>query len=175
MFAIEHWDVVPDIITSAKALGSGMPISAMIAKEDIMTWDPGAHGSTYGGNPVASAAAQATLDVIEQENLMENAASVGAVMKENLEDIATNSKMIGDVRGLGLMIGVELVKDKTTKEKAKHETEEVMMACFERGLMVLPCGPNSIRFSPPLNITQQDADTALNIFTEALADVEKKL
>lgn len=174
MFAIEHWDVVPDIITSAKALGSGMPISAMIGKEEVMTWPPGAHGSTYGGNPVSAAAAQATLDVIEEENLMENAAVIGAAMKENLEDIATSSKLIGDVRGLGLMIGVELVKDKTTKEKAKKETEEVMVACFERGLMVLPCGPNSIRFSPPLNISQQEADTALNIFAEALADVESK-
>jgi len=175
MFAIEHWDVVPDIITSAKALGSGMPISAMIGKEKIMTWPPGAHGSTYGGNPVASAAAMATLDVIENENLIENADVIGASMKENLQEMQTSSKMIGDVRGLGLMIGVELVKDKKTKVKAKKETEEVMLECFQRGLMVLPCGPNSIRFSPPLNITQQDADTALEIFAEALAVVEKKL
>ena len=175
MFAIEHWGVVPDITLSAKSLASGMPLSAMIAKEDVMTWKPGSHGSTYGGNPVATASAAATLDVIEGEGLMENAQKVGSALMENLNGIAKSSKMIGDVRGLGLMIGVEMVKDKTTKERAKYETDEVMNACFERGLMVLPCGPNSIRFSPPLNITQQEADTAVEIFAESLFDVEKKL
>jgi 4-aminobutyrate aminotransferase len=174
MFAIEHWGVVPDIVCSAKALASGMPISAMIAKEEVMTWPPGAHGSTYGGNPVAAAAAQATLDVVE-DGLMENAVKVGSSLKENLHGLAETSKMIGDVRGLGLMIGVELVKDKTTKEKAKHETEEIMLECFKRGLMVLPCGPNSIRFSPPLIITQKEADIAVEIFAEALHEVESKL
>lgn len=175
MFAAEHWDVVPDILCSAKALASGMPISAMIAKEEVMTWSPGAHGSTFGGNPVAAAAAQATLDVLEKEGLVQNAAKVGAALKENLSRVAGTSKLIGDVRGLGLMIAVELVKDKATKERAKHETDAVMLACFERGLMVLPCGPNSIRFSPPLNITQKDADTAVEIFAKALSDVESKL
>lgn len=173
MFAIEHWDVVPDMICSAKALASGMPVSALIAKESVMSWPPGAHGSTYGGNPVATAAAQATLDVIEGERLMENAVKIGSALKENLCGVAESSKLIGDVRGLGLMIGVELVKDKSTKVRAKHETEAVMRAAFERGLMLLPCGPNSIRFSPPLNITQQDADTAVEIFAEALFDVEE--
>jgi 4-aminobutyrate aminotransferase len=175
MFAIEHWDVVPDMICSAKSLASGMPISAMIAKEEVMTWPPGAHGSTYGGNPVAAAAAQATLDVIEEEGLMANAAKIGSAMKESLCGIAESSKLIGDVRGLGLMIGVELVKEKTTKVKAKKEVEDVVYACFERGLMLLPCGPNSVRFSPPLNITQQEADTAVDIFAEALFDIESKL
>ena len=174
LFAIEHWDVVPDIVLTAKALASGMPLSAMIAKEEVMTWKPGAHGSTYGGNPIAAAAAEATLDVIINDGLMENAAKVGAALKENLEQVAKSSKMIGDIRGLGLMIGVELVKDKVTKEKAKHEADEVMKACFERGLMVLPCGPNNIRFSPPLILTQQEAETAVEIFAEALFDVEKK-
>ncbi|MEJ2511221.1 MAG: acetyl ornithine aminotransferase family protein [Anaerolineales bacterium] len=175
MFAAEHWGVVPDIITSAKSLASGMPISAMIAKEEVMTWPPGAHGSTFGGNPVAAAAAQATLDVIEEEGLMQNAEKVGSALKEQLSGVAESSKMIGDVRGLGLMIGVELVKDKTTKTRAKKETEKVMLACFERGLMVLPCGPNSIRFSPPLNITIEQAETAVEIFSEALFVVESKL
>lgn len=175
MFATEHWGVVPDIICSAKSLASGMPLSAMIAKEEVMTWPPGAHGSTFGGNPVATAAAQATLDIVEEEGLMQNAEKIGSVLKENLNGIAAESKMIGDVRGLGLMIGVELVKDKTTKARAKKETEKVMAACFERGLMVLPCGPNSIRFSPPLNITQEQADTAVQIFAEALFAVENNL
>jgi 4-aminobutyrate aminotransferase len=175
MFAIEHWGVVPDIICSAKSLASGMPLSAMIAKEEVMTWPPGAHGSTFGGNPVSTAAAQATLDVVEEEHLMQNAEKIGSSMKEQLEGIAKSSKMIGDVRGLGLMIGVELVKDKTTKERAKKEAEKVISACFERGLMLLPCGPNSIRFSPPLNISEAQAETALEIFAEALFDVESAL
>ena len=175
MFAIDHWDVVPDIVCSAKALASGMPISAMIAKDEVMTWPPGAHGSTYGGNPIAAAAAQATLDVIEDEQLMENAVQVGSSMMESLQGIAENSKLIGDVRGMGLMIGVEMVKDKITKKKAKQETDQIMLACFHRGLMVLPCGPNSIRFSPPLNISQQEANTAIEIFAEALYDVESKI
>lgn len=175
MFAVEHWDVVPDMICSAKALASGMPVSALIAKAKVMSWPPGAHGSTYGGNPVATAAAQATLDVIEGEGLMQNAENIGSELKENLCGIAQSSKLIGDVRGLGLMIGVELVKDKVTKEKAKRETEAVMMAAYKRGLMLLPCGPNSIRFSPPLNITQKEANIAVEIFAEALYDVESHL
>jgi 4-aminobutyrate aminotransferase len=175
MFASEHWGVVPDIVCSAKSLASGMPLSAMIAKEEVMTWPPGAHGSTYGGNPVTTAAAQATLDVIEEENLIANAEKVGSALKEQLCGIAESSTMIGDIRGLGLMIGVELVKDKNTKERAKKETGDVMAACFERGLMVLPCGPNGIRFSPPLNITEKEAETAAEIFAEALFSVEAKL
>jgi len=124
---------------------------------------------------VTTAAAQATLDVVEGEGLMLNAEKVGLSLKENLSGIAESSKLIGDIRGLGLMIGVELVKDKATKEKAKIETKDVVYGCFERGLMVLPCGTNSIRFSPPLNITQQDADIAVEIFSDALINVEKKL
>jgi 4-aminobutyrate aminotransferase len=174
MFAIEHWGVVPDIVCSAKALASGMPISAMIAKEEMMSWPPGAHGSTYGGNPIASAAAQATLDVIEEEDLMGNAFRVGSELMENLNGLAESSKMIGDVRGLGLMIGVELVKDKKTKEKAHRAAEDVILACFKRGLMMLPCGPNNIRFSPPLNITSNDAAIAFDIFEDALKEVESQ-
>ncbi len=173
-FAIEHWDVEPDIVCSAKALGSGMPISAMIAKDEVMSWPPGAHGSTYGGNPVAGAAALATLNVIEEEGLMENATRVGGHLLEDLQGLASTSKMIGDVRGLGLMIGVEMVKDKKSKVKAKHETEEVMLEAFKRGLMFLPCGPNSMRFSPPLTITTKEADKAFSVFAEALEVVEKK-
>lgn len=173
-FAIDHWDVVPDVVTSAKALASGMPISAMIAKESVMDWPPGAHGSTFGGNPVAAAAAIATLDVIEEEGLLENATTVGQRLKEDLQGLASSSRMIGDVRGLGLMIGVEIVKDKQSKEKAKDETNEIMLDAFKRGLMLLPCGPNSMRFSPPLNITSKEADKAFSVFAEAFDFVEKK-
>jgi len=174
MFAIEHWDVEPDVVCLAKALASGMPLSAMIAREEVMSWPPGSHGSTYGGNPVCCAAAQATLDVIEGEGLMENASRVGRRLMSNLRDLAAESRLIGDVRGLGLMIGVELVKDKETKAKARQETKDVTLACFKRGLMVLPCGSNSIRFSPPLVITEAEADTAFDIFAAALAEVETR-
>jgi 4-aminobutyrate aminotransferase len=172
MLAIEHWGVEPDIVCLAKALASGMPLSAMIAREKVMTWSPGAHGSTYGGNPVCCAAAQATLDVIEGEKLAENANRIGARLMDNLRDLAEESRIIGDVRGLGLMIGVEFVKDKESKFKAKQETNEVMRGCFKRGLIVLPCGDNSIRFSPPLTITEAEADAAFEIFAAALVEVE---
>jgi 4-aminobutyrate aminotransferase len=172
MFAIEHWGVEPDIVCSAKALASGMPLSAMIARDEVMDWPAGAHGSTFGGNPVSCAAALATLDVIEEEGLMANASRVGQRLLDNLRELAEESRLIGDVRGLGLMIGVELVRDKETKEMAKEETDRVMVECFERGLLVLPCGPNSIRFSPPLIITEAQADAAFEIFAEALLAVE---
>jgi 4-aminobutyrate aminotransferase len=172
LFACEHWGVEPDILCSAKALASGLPLSAMIAKEEVMSWPPGAHGSTFGGNPVACAAAQATLDVIENEGLLENANRVGARLMANLRQLAMTSHLIGDVRGLGLMIGVELVQEKATKIRATAETEQVVLECFHRGLLTLPCGPNSIRFSPPLIISEEQADTAFEIFAEALAVVE---
>ncbi len=172
MFAAEHWGVEPDILCLAKALASGMPLSAIVAREAVMNWPSGAHGSTFGGNPVCCAAAQATLDVIEEEGLLENANAVGAWMMGALRELAEESRLIGDVRGLGLMIGVELVKDRVTKERAREETEAVVQACFRRGLLLLPCGPNSIRFSPPLIITQAQAEEALSIFADALAEVE---
>lgn len=167
MFAIEHWDVEPDIICSAKALASGMPLSAMIAKAEVMSWPPGAHGSTFGGNPVCTAAAMATLDVIEEEGLMENASVIGAQLKSALKVLAKTSQSISDVRGLGLMIAVELVDEIKAKD--------VMLECFHRGLIVLPCGPNSIRFSPPLNVTAEEAAAAFGIFSQALENVEDQL
>jgi 4-aminobutyrate aminotransferase len=158
MWAIEHWDVEPDIVCSAKALASGMPLSAMIAKEKVMNWPPGAHGSTFGGNPVCCAAAHATLD--------------GERLLGNLRDLAPESHLIGDVRGLGLMIAVELVENKESQVAAKRKANEIVQACFRRGLLLLPCGPSSIRFSPPLILTPEQADTAFSIFAEALAEVE---
>lgn len=178
-FAVEHWGVVPDILCVAKALASGMPVSAIVAKESVMTWPMGAHGSTFGGNPVACAAALATIDVIEQEGLMENARRVGARLLENLRGLAEelaketpkSPLYIGDVRGIGLMIGVELVRDLRTKEKAKAEADQVATECFRRGLLVLTCGPNGIRFSPPLVLTEAEADTAFGIFADAVRAV----
>jgi 4-aminobutyrate aminotransferase len=172
LWAVEHWGVEPDILCSAKALASGMPVSAMIARDEVMDWPSGTHGSTFGGNPVCCAAALATLNVLEEEKLLENATRVGERLMDNLRDLAEESRLIGDVRGLGLMIGVELVKDKETKIKAKQEANQVVLECFKRGLLLLPCGPNSVRFSPPLILTEAQADTAFAIFAEALAEVE---
>jgi 4-aminobutyrate aminotransferase len=172
MWAVEHWGVEPDILCSAKALASGMPLSAMIAREEVMSWPPGAHGSTFGGNPVCCAAAQATLDLMEEEGLLANASLVGDRLLGGLRELAEESHLIGDVRGLGLMIGVELVKDKETKAKGKGEANQVVQECFKRGLLLLPCGPNSVRFSPPLILTPAQADIALEIFAQALATVE---
>ncbi len=174
MLAVEHWQVAPDIICLAKALASGMPLSATIAPDAVMNWPSGAHGSTYGGNPVCCAAAHATLDVIEQEGLMGNADRVGKRLMGYLRSLAEESRLIGDVRGLGLMIGVELVKDKVSKTRAKKEAEELVQACFRRGLLILPCGSNSIRFSPPLIVTESQADAAFQIFADALAEVETR-
>ncbi len=171
LFAIEHWDVEPDIVCAAKALASGMPLSAMIARAELMSWPEGAHGSTFGGNPVSCAAAEATLDVIEEERLMENAARVGGHLMGRLRELAAESHLIGDVRGLGLMIGVELVKDKGTRTRAVEETEAVLQACFRRGLLLLPCGTNSLRFSPPLTVSEQEAETAVEIFAQAIGEV----
>jgi 4-aminobutyrate aminotransferase len=174
MLAVEHWGVAPDITCLAKALGSGMPISATIARESIMDWPPGAHGSTFGGNPVCCAAAQATLDVIEGENLPQRAARLGAHLLANLRDLATESRLIGDVRGLGLMIGLELVRDKETKARAREEAQQVVQECFQRGLLLLPCGQSGLRFSPPLTVTREEIDTAFEIFAAALAEVESR-
>jgi 4-aminobutyrate aminotransferase len=173
MWAVEHSDVEPDILCSAKALASGMPLSAMIARSEVMSWQPGAHGSTYGGNPVCCAAAQATLDVIDQDGLLDNAARLGQKLLGNLRELAGESRLIGDVRGMGLMIGVELVLDKVAKTRAAQEANQVVQECFKRGLLLLPCGPNNVRFSPPLTITEGQADTAFQVFADALAQVEQ--
>lgn len=176
-FAIEHWNVVPDILCVAKALASGMPVSAMVARESVMTWPVGAHGSTFGGNPVACAAALATIEVIEQDGLMENAVRVGNRLLDGLRELAREGEragrppFIGDVRGLGLMIGVELVQDPETRAPAREEAAAVMRECFHRGLLVLTCGASSIRFAPPLVITEAEADRALAIFADALGAV----
>lgn len=178
-FAVEHEGVVPDIICIAKALASGVPVSAMVARQSVMTWPYGAHGSTFGGNPIACAAALATLDVIEEEGLMENAVRVGNRLLENLRDLAEESRhwgphvVIGDVRGIGLMIGVELVRDLRTKTTAKEEAEQVSAECLRRGLITLTCGVSSIRFAPPLVVTEREADIAFGIFADALRSVSR--
>ncbi len=172
-FGIEHFDVVPDIVCIAKGIAAGMPLGVMASRADIQDWKPGSHASTFGGNPVSCAAALAVLDVIESENLLENARKQGKHIKDRLGEMKEDHPMIGDVRGKGLMVGVELVKDKATKEYAKKETGEVMMECFRNGLAIVNCGVSVIRWMPPLLITGGLVDSALEIFEKSLTKIEK--
>jgi 4-aminobutyrate aminotransferase len=171
MFAIERSGVKPDIIAIAKGIASGMPLGVAVARSSIMAWPPGAHASTFGGNPVSCAAALATLKLL-RESIVKNAASVGPYLMDHLRALMDKHPLIGDVRGRGLMIGVELVRDRKTKERAIEERDAVVTAAFNRGLLLLGAGKNSIRFSPPLVLTKEQADVAVKIFDEALTEVE---
>jgi len=168
MFACEHYDLEPDIITIAKGIGSGMPIGACVARADLMDWKPGAHASTFGGNPVCIAAALKTIELLEQ-GLVRNSAEVGAYLKAGLEPLMRKYDCIGDVRGMGLMIGVEFVEDRVTNKPAPQVRDRVEAACFERGLIILGAGTNTIRWSPPLILSKENVDVALEIFDEAVA------
>ena len=172
MFAIEHTSVEPDIIAIAKGIASGLPLGVAVARSDLMTWPAGAHASTFGGNAVSCAAALATIALLK-DRLMANAAEVGDHLKAGLTGLMDKHALIGDVRGRGLMIGVELVRDRRTKERADSERDAAVTAAFNRGLLVLGAGKNSIRFSPPLVLTRDQADTAVRLFDAALSDVER--
>ncbi len=172
-WSIEHFGVEPDIITSAKGIASGVPLGAMIARKSIMTWEAGAHGNTYGGNPLACAAGSATIDLIG-ESFMQNAAEVGAYALDALKEIAAHHPSIGDVRGKGLMIGVEFVKDQETREPAGAFRNRVSDLAFERGVITLGCGESTIRVSPPLNISKAEIDEGLRAFDEAVGIAEKE-
>ena len=161
MFASEHFGVAPDIVAIAKGIASGLPLAATVARADIMNWQPGAHASTFGGNPVAVAAALATIELLE-EDLLRNATEIGAHILDRIRDWPRRFRYVGDVRGLGLMIGFELVKDQGTKERAADLRNQLAHLAFERGLLILGCGPNSIRLCPPLVITQDQADFAID-------------
>ena len=167
MWAADHFGVTPDIFTVAKGIASGMPLSAMVSRAEVMNWPPGAHASTYGGNPVAVAAALATIDLLERE-LVANAARVGAHMMDRLRSWPAKFKNVGDVRGLGLMIGVELVRDRASKERAPELRDRLVAMAFERGLLVLGAGRNVLRLCPPLIITRDQADFAVDTLEECL-------
>jgi len=171
MFAIEHWGVVPDITCIAKGIASGMPLGAMVAKKRLMTWPPGAHGNTFGGNPVSCAAALATIRLVEG-GYVQNAARMGERFADRLRHLQAVHPSMGDVRVLGLMIGIELIKDKETKEPAAEMRDSVVQKCFERGLLSLGCGMSTVRFMPALNITADLVDEGLKIFEEALTEAE---
>lgn len=175
-WAIEHFGVEPDILTAAKGIASGMPLGACIARRSVMDWKKGAHGNTYGGNPVACAASLATIDLIENEYL-ENAVIVGEYTLDALTEIMHRHPSIGEVRGKGLMIGVEFVMDRESKEPAQELTQRVINLAFERGLLMLSCGKSVIRVAPPLSISKSEVDEGLKIFDEAigLAEVEHGL
>jgi len=172
-WAIEHTGVQPDIVCIAKGIASGMPLGVTISKAEIMDWVPGSHASTFGGNPVCIAAALATLDVIESENLMRNATEVGNHILKRIVAWPNKHKLVGDVRGRGLMIGVEIVKDKKTKEYAAAERDHIVELAFERGVLFLGCGPSTIRIAPPLIATKDEADVAIDALEESISIVGK--
>ena len=170
MFAIEHTGVKPDVVTMAKGIASGLPLGVATAKSEIISWPPGTHASTFGGNPVACAASLATLKLL-RDGLVKNAETVGAHMMAGAKALMDKHPMIGDVRGRGLMIGLELVRDRKTKERASRERDAVVRECFAHGLLVLGAGQNAIRLSPPLVLTKQQADTALEILDQAISAI----
>jgi 4-aminobutyrate aminotransferase len=167
MWAADHFGVTPDIFTTAKGIASGLPLSAMIARAEVMNWPPGAHASTFGGNPVAIAASLATIELLERE-LITNAARIGGHILDRLRDWPKRFKNVGDVRGLGLMIGIEFVRDQQSKERAPDLRDRVVAQAFERGLLVLGAGRNAIRLCPPLIITRDQADFAVDTLEECL-------
>ncbi|MGD0682240.1 MAG: acetyl ornithine aminotransferase family protein [Terracidiphilus sp.] len=172
-WAIEHTGVEPDIVCMAKGIASGMPLSVCMSRAEIMDWVPGSHASTFGGNPVSIAAALATMNILEREGIG-NAARVGGQMLERLRGWTKTHPLVGDVRGRGLMIGVELVKDKATREPATALRNRVETLAFERGLIVLGCGETTLRICPPLIVSEQEATVALDILEEAITLAEKE-
>ncbi len=174
MFAVEHWEVQPDIITTAKGLASGMPIGTVTARKSLMEqWPNGAHGNTYGGNPLCCAAALVTIDLIETE-YKDNAARMGQYLLDKMCVLADRYPLIGEVRGKGLMIGLEFVKDRLTKAPAKKFVQEVIHEVFHNGLLLLPCGVSTIRLMPPLMLTQDLADEAVEILDKSIAVVAER-
>jgi 4-aminobutyrate aminotransferase len=172
MFAIEHFGVAPDILCTAKALGSGIPIGATVFRKELDFGISGVHSNTYGGNMIACAAALATIKVIKG-GMVQNAAKLGRLFKERLEEMQDKYKTIGDVRGLGLAWGVEFVKDRKTKEYAKEPREKILLEALKNGLALLGCGTSSIRLIPALNITEEEAKIGLDIFEKAIATETK--
>ncbi len=173
MFASDHFGLKPDMVAIAKGIASGLPLGICAAKADVMDWKPGAHASTFGGNPLSCAAALATIKVLEG-GVIKNAADVGAYLKDQLTGLMDKHTIIGDVRGLGLMIGVELVRDRKTKERAVEERNAVVQEMFQRGLLILGAGRNAVRFAPPLVLTKDQADITVRLFSESLTAVEKQ-
>lgn len=170
-FAIEHFDVVPDVVAIAKPIASGLPLGITVASKELMEWPGGSHASTYGANPLACAAAHAVLDEIEDRRLMENALRQGDYILRCFEEMKDGVEIIGDVRGLGLMIGVEVVKDKASKEPGWGEAREIMKRSWRKGVAMVLAGASTLRVAPPLTITRELVDTALEIIEESVRQV----
>ena len=172
-WAAEHAGVEPDIICCAKGIASGMPLSAVIAREDIMDWEPGAHASTFGGNPVSIAAALTTIGLLER-GYMANAARMGAYIVRHTADWRKRHRIVGDIRGKGLMIGIEFVQDQESKEKAPELRNRIVQMAFQKGLLILGAGENSIRLAPPLMIEEEQAEFAIGTLDACISSVEGK-
>jgi 4-aminobutyrate aminotransferase len=170
MWAVEHTRAKPDLVAVAKGIASGMPLGVLLARAELMTWEPGAHASTFGGNPICCEAALATIRLLEG-GLIENAVTVGGYLVERLGELAGRHDSIGDIRGRGLMIGVEMVEDRATKARAKTLRDQAMKRCFERGLLILGCGANTVRWAPPLIIDRATVDLAVDIFDDVLNEM----
>ncbi len=170
MFAMEHFGVAPDIMALAKGIASGMPLGAMVARAEIMDWEAGSHASTFGGNPISCQAALATIRLLEQ-GLMVNAAQRGEQLMSGLRALQQEFECLGEVRGRGLMVGVELVKDRETKERAGDWRDQVVQAAFHKGLLLLGCGLNTIRFCPALTVSADEIEVSLELFRDALQQI----
>ncbi|MBA3231679.1 MAG: acetyl ornithine aminotransferase family protein [Acidobacteria bacterium] len=170
MFASEHFDLKADVVNIAKGIASGLPLGVTCARADIMAWPPGAHASTFGGNPVSCAAANVTIRLLK-DSLIENAATVGEYLIGRVRELQEKHAVIGDVRGRGLMIGIELVKDRTTKERAVEERNALVQAMFRRGVLVLGAGRNALRLAPPLVLTKDQADAVIEALDACLAEL----
>jgi 4-aminobutyrate aminotransferase len=170
LFASEHFDLQPDIVTLAKGIASGMPLAALMAREDVMRWNDGGHGTTFGGNPVSAAAALATLRLLE-EGLTQNAADVGAYLIERCRETLARHTCVGDVRGLGLMIGLDIVKDRTTRKPDPDRRLRIIQEAFRRGLVLIGCGKSTIRLAPPLLVDREDCDIAVRVLDESMRAV----
>ncbi len=174
-FAVEHFDLEPDIISVAKGLASGLPLGGIIGAAHVMlSWAPGQHASTFGANPVAVEAALATLEVINSEKLMENAVKMGGVAMKRLEEMKECYEVVGDVRGKGLFIGVEIVKSKKTKERGVKEAQDVTRRCFKDGLILITAGTNTLRVIPPLNVAREELEEGLDVMEDAIAKVDSQ-
>jgi 4-aminobutyrate aminotransferase len=171
MFAMEHWGVEPDIITAAKGIASGLPLGAVIARADLMEWEPGSHGTTFGGNPVACAAALATVKLLES-GLIQNAENTGGYLQLKLRELYKRYPIIGDVRGIGLMVGMEIVKDREKFEPAAGLRDAIIEGAFQRGLLLLGCGESTIRFSPPLVVGRREVKIAVDIIEKTIKSLE---
>jgi 4-aminobutyrate aminotransferase len=171
LFAAEHFGIEPDIMTLAKGMGSGVPIGATVARADLDFGAPGAHSNTYGGNLLSVASVLATLDIFEEENIVDNSNRLGVIIKQRLDELHDKYEIIGDVRGLGMMTATELVKDRKTKEYATKDRNDIVVEAYKRGLILLPCGRSSIRYIPPLNIPEDQLSKGFDILEEAIRTV----